>query len=294
MRILGQGGVLLLVLVAASAAAQSSDRKPLDNWKPKLQGTVSMEALAGMPDSSAGCLLVGYHILMDGSVAKVRVMQGAYTSDVPPQARDVFSERAVAAVAGWAFSPKQRSAVAMFGWEVVGFASIDGRLAPVLGAESQDRRVRAQCEFADLASWGERNALPVDSPGIVRDGRTLVPSPGEPNGAFWLVKGEASPPRYPRQAVVEGAQGCVVVGAVIGNDGRPDQFRVMRSRLSLKGPAAKALEDAALYAVSQWRFSPGPDNPRRMPALLQFPVTYSLDGGSISSSCEAIEVRSPS
>ncbi len=86
-------------------------------------------------------------------------------------------------------------------------------------------------------------------------------------------------------------EGCVVVGFVVGNDGKADQFRMMKSPGGPIGRSgAKALENAALYAASQWKFSPGPDNPRRMPALLQIPVDFSLGSSSTGRPCNPVDI----
>ena len=156
----------------------------------------------------------------------------------------------------------------------------------------QDARVRAACDITDMAAWGERNALPVDSPEVVRDGRIFVPPPEQPRGAYWIIAGDLAPPTYPAGAAQVGVEGCVVVGFVVGNDGKTDQFRVMKSpRGSPIGRSgAKALENAALYAASQWKFSPGPDNPWRMPALLQIPVDFSLGSSSSGQPCNPVDI----
>lgn len=294
MRIIGSAVLLALALVSdISLAGESSEEKnPSQKWKPKTQALIPSEALSGVPGASAGCLAMGYHILKDGSVARVRVMQGAYTRDVPVSVQETFAQAALKTVAGWAFKGERGDEEPVFGWEVVGFAPVDGRPLPVIGTMRQDDRVRAACDITDLAAWGERNALPLDSPEIVRDGRILAPPPEQPRAAVWIVAGDLAPPRYPAEAARAGLEGCVVVGFVVGNDGKTDQFRVMKSPGGPIGrPASKWLENAALYAASQWKFSPGPDNPRRMPALLQIPVDFSLGGSSINRPCNPVDIK---
>jgi len=217
-------------------------------------------------------------------------MRGAYTGNVQAQAQEAFIGRVLATVADWRFRSKQDKALPVFEQETVGFAPVEGRRTSVIGENVQDPRVRRECGEVDLAEWGERNALPVDSPGVVRDGRILVPSPDEP-GVFWVPMGGYTPPHYPRPAFEKSEQGCVVVGMVVGSDGKPDQFRIMKSRSNRRGSAAKVLEDAAVYGASQWRFSPGPDNLQRMPALLQIPITFSIDSAK-GVDCGIMDIRS--
>lgn len=294
MRIIESAALLALALVSgiSLAAEWSEDTKPSIKWMPKTQALIPSEAVSGMPGASAGCLAVGYHILKDGSVANVRVMQGAYTRDVPAQAQQVFAQAVLKAVAGWTFRAKRGDEEPAFGWEVVGFAPIDGHPSPVIETVRQDARVRAACDIIDLATWAERNALPLDSPEIIRDGRILALPPEQPRAAVWIAARHLAPPVYPAAAARAGVEGCVVVGFVVGNDGKTDQFRVMKS---FGGPiersGAKALENAALYAASQWKFSPGPDNPRRMPALLQIPVDFSLGSSSTGRPCNPVDIN---
>lgn len=284
---------MLALASDVSLAGESSEEKnPSQKWLPRTQAPIPSETLVGVPSVSAGCLAVGYHILKDGSVARVRVMQGAYTRDVSASAQEAFAQAALKTVAGWTFKGKRGDEGPVFGWEVVGFAPIDGHPLAVIGTARQDVRVRAACDITDLAAWGERNALPLDSPEIVRDGRILAPPREQPRAAVWIAAGDLAPPRYPPEAARAGLEGCVVVGFVVGNDGKTDQFRVMKSPGGPIGrSASKGLENAALYAASQWKFSPGPDNPRRMPALLQIPVDFSLGGTSMNRPCDPVDIE---
>lgn len=294
MRIIGFAALLMLALASGISSADelSEATTPSIVWKTKAHPPIPLSVLSDMPGASAGCLVIGYHILKDGSVARQRVMQGAYTVDVPAPAQQVFAEAALKTMAGWSFEADHANAQPMFGWTAVGFAPSDGHSSPVIGTDQQDVRVRTACEIKDMVAWSERNAFPLDSPEVVRDGRIFAVPPEQPRAAFWVMTGQFIPPVYPPAAARAGVDGCVVVGFVVGNDGKTDQFRVMKSRPngSVNGPAAKGLENAAIYAASKWRFSPGPDNPRRMPALLQIPVDFSLGGSSAGRPCNPVEI----
>ncbi|ATB30250.1 energy transducer TonB [Melittangium boletus] len=78
-------------------------------------------------------------------------------------------------------------------------------------------------------------------------------------------------PHYPRRARSEGIEGLVLVRLIIGVDGRvePDSPRVLRS--------VAALDEAALAAVSQWRFSPALGRQGRpVRVIVEIPVQFSL------------------
>lgn len=78
-------------------------------------------------------------------------------------------------------------------------------------------------------------------------------------------------PEYPRRAREDGIQGLVVVRVIIGTDGRvePGHTRVIRS--------VAALDEAAIAAVNQWRFSPAIGREGRpVRVIVKLPVEFSL------------------
>jgi protein TonB len=78
-------------------------------------------------------------------------------------------------------------------------------------------------------------------------------------------------PQYPRQARSRGIEGLVLVRVIIGTDGRvePEHTRVIRS--------VPALDEAAVAAVSQWRFSPAiGHHGRAVRVIIEVPVQFSL------------------
>ncbi|WP_281248494.1 energy transducer TonB [Stigmatella aurantiaca] len=78
-------------------------------------------------------------------------------------------------------------------------------------------------------------------------------------------------PRYPRAARSDGIEGLVLVRVIIGVDGRiePGSMQVLRS--------VAALDEAALAAVSQWRFSPALGHQGRpVRVIVEIPIQFSL------------------
>lgn len=135
--------------------------------------------------------------------------------------------------------------------------------------------MREACRIDDLAAWGRKNAVAAaDAP--ENAGRVLLPV-DEPAAAFWTNEEPFTPPTYPASALQSGAEGCVMLGIMVGADGAPTGLRVMGSEVSGPKRARKSLEEASLQRASQWRFAPGPDNPTRMPAFIQIPVDFAID-----------------
>ncbi|MFY0582972.1 energy transducer TonB [Cystobacter fuscus] len=78
-------------------------------------------------------------------------------------------------------------------------------------------------------------------------------------------------PQYPRSARNDGIEGLVLVRVIIGVDGRiePGSTRVVRS--------VPALDEAAVSAVSQWRFAPALGRQGRpVRVIVEIPVQFSL------------------
>lgn len=265
------------------------------DWLPIARQSVSLPQLDALPQGGAGCLVVGYYILADGTTARARIMQGAYTRATPETVQATFGEAALAAAHGWRFRYEGRfiRPIPKFERTVVGYSRAGNGSETVItmGVDAQDSRVRTACGLDDLGTWGTRHALPAkESPA---QDKVLFPY-AEPSEAFWSAIGEMTPPRYPPEVFQSGIEGCVVVGMLVGSDGVPDQFRIMESSTSKgKGMDArkkKLLENASVSAMSRWRFAPGPDNPGRIPAFLQIPVDFTLDRPPSRTDCQPKEI----
>jgi len=77
-------------------------------------------------------------------------------------------------------------------------------------------------------------------------------------------------PVYPLIAQQAGVQGIVIIEAIIGVDGSVEEARILRP--------VPLLDQAALDAVTQWRYSPTLLNGQPVRVVMTVTVTFSLDG----------------
>lgn len=83
-----------------------------------------------------------------------------------------------------------------------------------------------------------------------------------------------NPPRYPATALQKGEQGNVLLDITVSATGK-----VMGVQIDKKGTTAPdILQNAAMIAAINWRFSPGFKNGRAVGGVVQVPVTFSLSG----------------
>lgn len=113
-----------------------------------------------------------------------------------------------------------------------------------------------------------RGAIPV--PAIPEP--TVVPSTQQPVRPGGVIKMPAKthhvPPVYPAIAQQARVEGIVIIEATIGTDGRVKDARVLRSQ--------PLLEQAAIDAVMQWRFTPTLLNGVPVPVLMTVTVNFAL------------------
>lgn len=76
-------------------------------------------------------------------------------------------------------------------------------------------------------------------------------------------------PVYPPMAQAAGVQGIVIIEATIGEDGRVINARILRSK--------PLLDQAALAAVQQWRFTPTMLNGQPVPVIMTVTVHFTLN-----------------
>jgi protein TonB len=76
------------------------------------------------------------------------------------------------------------------------------------------------------------------------------------------------PPVYPALAIAVKKEGTVILDAVIGEDGRIRNLRVLRS--------IPLLDEAAMEAVRQWQFTPTLLNGQPVPVVMTVTVTFTL------------------
>lgn len=101
--------------------------------------------------------------------------------------------------------------------------------------------------------------------------------PGAPTGpaaetpVFWKMKPlETRPPVYPPRCLRLGIEGTVRVRVLVGEDGRVQEVTVGKS----SGDAA--LDEAALEAVSRWRFEPARRDGVPVRAWAVVPIEFKL------------------
>jgi protein TonB len=76
-------------------------------------------------------------------------------------------------------------------------------------------------------------------------------------------------PEYPEIARRAGVQGTVVLEAILDATGRVESVRVLRSQA--------LLDEAAIRAVRQWRYSPTELNGVPVPVLMTITVNFNLN-----------------
>jgi protein TonB len=118
-----------------------------------------------------------------------------------------------------------------------------------------------------IISFGAGNSGLVD---------TAPPPPPPPPPPLIHVGGNVRPPHkvtdvapvYPQLARLAHVEGVVILEAVIGEDGAVRDVRVLRS--------IQLLDDAAMEAVRQWRFTPTLLNGEPVPVVMTVTVAFKL------------------
>ena len=80
------------------------------------------------------------------------------------------------------------------------------------------------------------------------------------------------PPVYPGEAVSARVSGIVILEAVVGTGGDVSDAKVLKS--------IPLLDEAALDAVRQWRYTPTTLNGVPVPVIMTVTVNFTIDGGS--------------
>lgn len=75
-------------------------------------------------------------------------------------------------------------------------------------------------------------------------------------------------PRYPTVAQIAHVEGTVILEAIIDTSGTVTSLRVLRS--------IPLLDQAALDAVRQWRFTPARLNDRVVPVIMTVTISFTL------------------
>lgn len=116
-----------------------------------------------------------------------------------------------------------------------------------------------------------RSEAPAMAPGSSAEaGRESMPSPAQ----VALVQASylRTPlPPYPPAARRLGQHGVVLVRVYVNREGRPDEVRLARSS------GVEALDEAALGAVSGWRFAPARRGAEPVASWIEVPVRFRLE-----------------
>ena len=112
---------------------------------------------------------------------------------------------------------------------------------------------------AGVAARLKQAAPPASTPSAYRVG-------GQVTAPRILSKVE---PQYSEEARKGKLQGSVLLSVVINSTGAPTQIAILR-------PLGMGLDEAAIAAVSQWKFSPGTKNGTPVPVFSQIEMTFHL------------------
>jgi 2,3-bisphosphoglycerate-dependent phosphoglycerate mutase len=80
-------------------------------------------------------------------------------------------------------------------------------------------------------------------------------------------------PVYPAEARAHGVSGLVILEAVIDRDGKARDVKILK-------PLPFGVDQAAVDAVKQWKFSPGTRNGEPVDVLINLTVTFKADGSA--------------
>jgi periplasmic protein TonB len=154
---------------------------------------------------------------------------------------------------------------------------------PVTSAPSLEQAAEPQPEIAIVPSPGPVSDVPDQRAGVLTfgtptsiGGEPPPPVPPPAPASPLPVGGAISPPRkvfhvapvYPDIARAAGITGVVILEAVIGEDGRVRDVRVLRS--------VPLLDQAAADAVRRWVFTPTLLNGQPVPVVMTVTVGFAL------------------
>jgi TonB family protein len=147
------------------------------------------------------------------------------------------------------------------------FKTLRGRIS--LGA-SQRRAVRFQMDVGSLAEWVSVRAAGPVPPAVSAADQPGLPEPGTPVRIGGNVREPKKlrhvEPVYPAAALAAGAEGDVIIEAVIARDGTVDRARVVQG--------VPLLDDAALDAVRRWLYSATMLNGRPIEVVMNVRISF--------------------
>lgn len=129
---------------------------------------------------------------------------------------------------------------------------------------------------------------------FAEDNDTLLMLSDGSFGAYWEIK-KIKRPYYPRDAALNGVEGCAAIAFVIESNGSTSSYR------PLAGYPSEVFLRPAIDAIKKWRFFPSETNQSRQPVYTFQVIEFSLSPGpsgddptnqEISDSCSAAANKS--
>lgn len=148
------------------------------------------------------------------------------------------------------------------------------------------------------ATLASAAAIAGDSP--VRTDYERIANEGTIGDKWMLVPGTTLPASvYPAHLAATGGTACIALGYLIGRDGKPSEFAVLKQWSSLGDTEPvdgywSAFAQAGADAVSQWRFQPRPGAtpvPTYTVATLGFASGKGEDGSVAGQHCRIPQLR---
>ena len=132
---------------------------------------------------------------------------------------------------------------------------------------ADQQRVEEALQLLDRAMTSIRAAQAARTPA------SIAPARGMPLRVGGAVRAPTKTldvtPRYPADARASGVQGRVILEAVINESGEVSDVRVLRS--------LPLLDEAAIEAVSQWRYTPSSLDGIAVPVIMTVTVDFALN-----------------
>lgn len=123
-----------------------------------------------------------------------------------------------------------------------------------------------------IVDQGTLQAEPVTVPAKTEPAM-MAPASGPASG-MRLAYASAPAPRYPREAILGGLQGTVLLEVLVDVDGSPLEVRIHRSS------GHRILDDSARrHVLRNWRFQPAIREGQPVQAIGLVPIDFNLDRG---------------
>ena len=214
--------------------------------KPKLLHSVKpVHPEEAIRDSLEGKVFLKFMVNVDGSVSDVRVLRGA----------EVFHQAAIDAVSQFRYKPAEHNGKPVAVWMT---QPVSFRLP-----KQQTRQVSRSSWYVPRNS--SKNFRIVK--GFSNEGMTVFEVEVEPKLLHSVE------PVYPEAALEDKVEGLVFLQCVVNIDGSVSDIAVMKSFNTIE---RKEFQQAAIDAVSQYRFKPAEHNGKPVAVLIPHVVAFRL------------------